>query len=355
MLIMVLDHVRERFYFHHPVSDPINLDETHPELVITRLLAHLCAPTFVFLAGMSGHLYQMKNSASLAQKFLLKRGLFLVLLEILVINFSWYGEYKTLWLQVIWAIGISMLSLGAMIKLPHKTILFSALAIFFGHNLLDSIQVNQDQWGHSLWSILHSKDYIFQSSYLNIKASYPVLPWIGIILLGYCFGSLFSKWREAHQSSKGLFLWGSSSILLFVVLRSLNIYGDPFLRLAYSDTSKYIMSFLNVTKYPPSLDFGLLTIGISLNILALFENLKESSLRFLKVYGSAPLFFYTLHLFVLLFLFKIINAIDSQLTQFDHLYLIWIFAIILNLFLYFPTKWFAQYKRKSQITLLKYF
>lgn len=360
MLIMLLDHVRERFFYHVTVTDPINIEEVSTALFFTRELAHLCAPIFVFLTGLSAWLYAYpkgKPSRS-ASSFLFKRGLFILLVEVTLINFSWYGEYKILFLQVMWAIGISMICLSFMCKLPHKWIGVIGLIIVFGHNTLIDFILTPNDWGFTLWTILYQRGYIYSSDLLSIKASYPVLPWIGVILTGYFTGPLFSDKFTKERRKNILMLIGCCCLSLLIILRGFNIYGEA---LPWEQKDTFIssfMSFINFKKYPPSLDFLLLTIGIGMFLLAFFETVQNRCTTFLKTYGSAPMFFYIFHLYLLLFLYKgsvyLFGTTQVEYFGFDHLWQIWLCTIILSIVLYFPTKAFSNYKIKSKSRWLKY-
>jgi uncharacterized membrane protein len=180
ILLMLVDHVRERFFLHKQVFDPMDINNTEPELFFTRLSAHLCAPIFVFLTGISAWLYANPSSGikRSAPSFLLKRGLILILLEVTLINFSWFGAYNTLYLQVIWAIGLSMIALAGAAYLPRQWIITIGLAIVLGHNLLSPIQFSLGEIGYSAWTILHDRGFLMSDAQVNVKVSYPVLPWI---------------------------------------------------------------------------------------------------------------------------------------------------------------------------------
>ncbi|KXX72402.1 DUF1624 domain-containing protein [Flammeovirga sp. SJP92] len=361
MLIMLLDHVRERFFYHMPVSDPINIDDISVGLFFSRILAHLCAPIFVFLTGLSAWLYAHPKGKAprSASSFLWKRGLFLILIEITLINFSWFGNYQTLYLQVIWAIGVSMISLAFLSKLKHEWVGVLGFLIVFGHNLLTSIHLNEDQIGYTIWSVLYQRGFILPNDFIAIKASYPVLPWIGVILLGYCTGPLFGEKFNAEARLRALVKIGCSSLGLLLVIRGFNIYGETLPWEVRDTFIQSLMSFLNFKKYPPSLDFILLTIGVGCFLLCLFEKVENRFTEFLRTYGSAPMFFYILHLYVLLVAYKILVNIygtnQGEYFGFDHLWQIWLCTIALSLILYLPAKKFSEYKRESTSKWIKYF
>ena len=360
ILLMMVDHVRERFFYHLNVSDPMDLEMTSPALFFTRMTAHLCAPTFVFLTGMAAWLYAnpANKPPRSASSFLLKRGLFLVLIEITLVNFSWFGNFDTIWLQVIWAIGLSMIALSLMVKLPFLVIGLVGLVIVAGHNLLSPITFNPGETGYTLWAILHDRGIIYDGA-IRIKASYPVLPWIGVILLGYCAGPLYARTMDMLARRKRLIGLGLSFLAMLLVLRGFNIYGEVLPWQAQSTALMTLMDFINFTKYPPSLDFLLLTIGIALLMLAWFETLSNKFMDALEVFGSAPMFIYILHLYVLLISYRIALATvgpnAGDLFAFDYVWQIWAVTALLVWALYYPTRAFAKFKHSTTMAWVKYF
>ncbi len=359
ILIMLVDHVREHFFTHHHVIDPMVIEETSTGLFFTRLLAHLCAPIFVFLTGLSVWLYanpKDKSSRSVTA-FLLKRGLFLILLEITLVNFSWSASYNTLYLQVIWAIGLCMICLAFLSKLPRIWIGILGFVIVFGHNLLTPITFETTELGYNFWTILHDRGYLATDSFIDTRISYPVLPWIGVILLGYFMGPLYHHLISAAKRQKILFYLGLSSITLLLILRGWNIYGETLPWETQNSFIKSVMSFLNYTKYPPSLNFLLFTLGIGFLLLSFFERTKGRFSQILKVYGSAPMFFYIIHLYVLVIFHGILifTINKGEVVQVNYVYQLWLISIVLSILLYFPTKKFSNFKRMSKSKLIKYF
>ncbi len=360
MLIMLVDHVRERFYLHMQVSDPMVIEDTSAGLFFSRLAAHFCAPVFVFLTGLSAWLYANPpgKPARSASEFLVKRGLFLILLEVTLINFSWFGRYDNLYLQVMWAIGLSMIALAAIIHLPFRWVGFLGAVIVFGHNALTPIAFVPGEWGYTAWTILHDRGYILHSDWLNIKISYPVLPWIGVICLGYVAGPLFSANTSAQSRSKWLWQMGIAALTLLLVIRGFNLYGETLPWVAGTDTMQTLMSFLNFTKYPPSLDFILLTLGVALPVLAILEKMDNTSTEVLKTFGAAPMFYYIVHLYVLLVLYQLayvlIGPNYGNYVGVNGLHWVWGITFALAMLLYYPTKKFAQFKHGSKHPLLKY-
>ena len=361
IVLMLIDHVRERFYLHMQVSDPMDVETTSPALFFTRLSAHICAPTFVFLTGLSAWLYAHPSSGKVrsASGFLFKRGLFLVLLEITLVNFSWAGSFGTFWLQVIWVIGLSMIALSVLVMLPRWLIGAIGFVIVFGHNLLTPITFQPGEFGYSLWTILHDRGFLLDTDALRIKVSYPLLPWIGVIALGYFAGPLYARTMDAITRRKTLVGLGLGCLALLLVLRGFNIYGESLPWVSGETALQTVMSFLNFTKYPPSLDFLLLTLGIAFLLLAWFENQKNAVVDALEVFGSAPMFFYLLHLYVLLIIYQIILAIvgpnQGDLFGVDHIWWIWIISAVLTFVLYFPTKVFSRFKHGTNLWWVKYF
>lgn len=375
MLIMLLDHVRERFFFHMQVSDPMDLSSTSWGLFVSRFAAHFCAPVFVFLTGVSAWLYANRSHGQprSARAFLIKRGLFLIALEILVINISWMGNYHTLWLQVIWVIGLSMLALAALINLPRPWMALLGFAIVFGHNLLTPIGFQPSEWAYGLWTILHDRGYLISEGALKIKVSYPVLPWMGVILLGYVAGPIFSQkpnanQLEATQRQQTLLKLGISCWVLFALLRGFNIYGETLPWQAGAHLGETLMSVFNLTKYPPSLSFLLVTLGGMFFCLVAFERYFASSGKVggrlarvghgLSVFGSVPMFFYILHLYVLLLLYTlakyVFGANQGEVVGVNSIGWIWLIAALLAVGLYYPVKRFSQYKKNSTQAWIKY-
>lgn len=360
MLIMLLDHVRERFFYHQQVSDPMTLDTTSTELFISRLAAHFCAPIFVFLTGVSAWLYSHPQSSPerSAKGFLIKRGLFLIALECTVITFQWIGNYDMIWLQVIWAIGISMLALALVISLPHFYLAIIGLVIVFGHNLLTPITFLPNEWGYTIWAILHDRGNILSNDYIGIRASYPVLPWIGVIILGYVLGPIYSASFETNKRHQYLISLGLICFVIFAILRGLNIYGET---LDWQQSDSFIMtlkSIFNLTKYPPSLAYLLLTLGGMLLCLSVLEWVKPKYGKVLAIFGSAPMFFYITHLYLLLILYQLaINILGpnyGDLYAFTNIGYVWLTSILLAVLLYFPSKYFSQYKHQSKQAYIKY-
>ena len=361
MVFMLVDHVREIVYAHHAVSDPMNALTIEPALFFTRITSQICAPIFVALTGLSAYLYGQSHSQRETSVFLLKRGLFLIALEFTLVNGAWAAQHwpPTFWLQVIWAIGLSMIALAGLLHLPRAWQLGVGAVIVAGHNLLDGIVLTPASPFYLPWTVLHQRALFDIGGGVAIKISYPVLPWIGVILLGYAIGPWFARGSDPALRMKRLLALGGSMIAAFVLIRFANVYGDhPWTHTG--DSLRTVMSFLSATKYPPSLMFLLPTLGLGLVLLALFEQIQEGRLiPTLAFLGGAPMFFYLLHLYVLKVLYFIAVAVfgNNQGASFgvDHVSAIWLIALVLLAPLYVPSRWFAGFKqRRRDIWWLRY-
>jgi uncharacterized membrane protein len=295
MVLMTLDHVRH--YFTDASFDPLDPDATTIPLYLTRWITHLCAPTFVFLAGVSASLMSQRMAPAQLSRFLVTRGLWLIALELTVINVSWtfMPSYpQGLFLQVIWAIGASMVAMAALVRLPLKTILCIAIILIAGHNLLDGIAPEQFGTWAPIWNLLHVAGPVPFGF-----VAYPILPWIGVMALGYCAGALYRRSAETRQHL--LIVSGCVALATFFVLRLLNGYGDTTAWTEQATLEATLFAFFNVQKYPPSLMYILATLGIAALMLAACERLELRGrigrlLEVLRTFGRVPLFFYVLHI-----------------------------------------------------------
>jgi len=361
MLIMLLDHVRERVLLHLQVSDPMDISQTEPGLFFSRLLAHWCAPVFVFLSGVSAYLYQQKGRP--LTPFLVKRGLVLILLELTLVNFAWLGSYNTLYLQVIWVFGLCMLLLALLHHLPRPVLLVIGLLLVGGHNLLTPIQFSPGESGYWLWTILHDRGFLLApgEAAIAVKISYPLLPWVGVIVLGYLAGSWFQLTAQVRQ--QWLLHSGLMALAVLVLLRGLNLYGETLNWQVQPRALLTLMDVLNFTKYPPSLDFLLLTLGLMCLALRALERAATANpaarwQQVLADFGAAPMFFYLLHLYALLLLYSLLlwvfGANQGQLFGVSHIGWVWLIAVLLALLLYVPTRWFAAFKQRSRWRWVRY-
>ena len=311
MVIMALDHVRD-FFFKADVSgggasvalDPTNLATTTPLLFFTRWITHFCAPTFVFLAGTSAFLMGQKKTKTELSIFLIKRGLWLVFAELVLITLAWtYNPlYNLFILQVIWAIGISMVLFGLVIQLPFWFIFSLGFIIVFGHNLLDYPSINKDLKGGWLADLLYFSNFSIYSLGKDhfFLIVYAFLPWLGVMMLGYCFGKLFANTFDAGRRKRMLLVMGTGLIALFIIIRLMKGYGDPVpMSQQPRGTVFTVLSFFNVNKYPPSLAFLSMTIGTAMLMLVFLENIQNKVTNFFRVYGRVPMLYYILHLYLI--------------------------------------------------------
>lgn len=324
MIIMALDHVRDYFHADAFLYNPLDLSKTNVALYFTRWITHFCAPVFVFLAGTSAFLVGSRKGKKELSSFLLKRGLWLVVLEVTVINFAWFFniQFSFFALTVIGALGIGMIALAGAVQLPFKAILTLGLILVMGHNLLDPVHVPGDGTTAVGWSVLHEAK-AFQLGGILLFIGYPILPWTGIMLLGYCFGTLYQSSVDAAFRKKILLRLGIGMILLFVVLRLAGIYGEPIPWTAQKDAVFTFLSFINVTKYPPSLLYVLITLGPAMIFLAYAENWKGRISQYVIALGRVPMFYYILHLFWIHIL-AVIAALAAGYSFSDMVFSTWV-------------------------------
>lgn len=299
MILMVLDHVRD--FFSNATVAPLDLAHTTPGLFFTRWVTHLCAPTFVLLAGTSAFLWanaRGKRRIELA-RFLVIRGLWLIILELTLVRLAWFFtlDYQISLAQVIWALGWSMVALAGFVLLPRWLTLGVAVVMIVGHNLLDGLPTSGDGIWMILWTVLHQGGLLGPASGPQLLVLYPLIPWLGVMAAGYCLGPLL-LW-ERHRRRIWLMRIGLGLCLSFLVLRIINRYGDPLPWSEQHNSLVTLMSFLNVEKYPPSFLFLLLTMGPALIALAVLDQPLGLWARAIATFGRVPLFFYVLHLFVI--------------------------------------------------------
>jgi len=299
MIIMALDHSREYFHATAQIDNPLNLGTTTPVLFFTRYITHFCAPGFVFLSGISAWLQHQRKSTSELSKFLITRGIWLIILDVVVITFGTTANpfFDFIIIQTLWAIGISMAILGLVIWLPFPLIFILGLIIVLGHNLMDKVEAVQQQlpiW----WHLMHKQAPVHLWGNHTLFIFYPFLPWSGLMMLGYCCGKIFTRFHGTTRNRKLLVL-GLSLLIFFIVLRYTNAYGDPQPWSIQKNAMYTVMSFLKVQKYPPSLLFLSITIGFVLIALAAFSNVRSRLSSMIITYGRVPMFFYIVHFYIL--------------------------------------------------------
>ncbi len=305
MVIMALDHVRDYFHIGANIDDPLNLATTTPLLYFTRWITHFCAPVFVFLSGTSIYLQSLRKTKKELSAFLIKRGLWLIFAEFFIISLAWTFDpmYHVHPMQVIWAIGISMVILGLVILagLPYKLILALGLIIVFGHNLLDIPESAPGFKAGFWWDLFHSGFFKLYSYAPNhyVMMVYPFVAWTGVMMLGYCTGIFFSaKYTEA-QRRKILQWLGMGLIAFFVTARFINVYGDPVKWTAQEDGLYTFLSFMKVNKYPPSLLYLCIMIGPALLLLSFLDKIKNGFTNSMLVFGRTAFFYYIIHLYLI--------------------------------------------------------
>jgi uncharacterized membrane protein len=298
MIIMAIDHVRDYFHAGAFVNDPMDLQTTTPVLFFTRWITHYCAPLFMFLSGVSASLVGERKGLAHLTPFLVKRGIWLIFLELTVVCFAWFFNpmFTTQLFAVIWALGWSMICLAGFIHLPKWLTISMGLLLVFGHNLLDVVHVSSPFAASFAWSVLHERSF-FHIGAVNVIPAYPLIPWIGVMALGYCLGSIYKKDSDATKRKRFLMYAGLASIFLFIAIRYSNFYGDSSKWKVQALPLHTVFSFLSVSKYPPSLLYLLMTIGPGLVFLSLTENTNGGIAQRIKTIGRVPLFFYLAHLY----------------------------------------------------------
>ncbi len=375
MVIMAIDHVRD--YFSLTPFDPADLSQTDAGFFFTRWITHFCAPIFVFLSGTSAWLYRRNKQASNGELavFLLTRGLWLMLLEVTLINFLWQFTINLILLQVIWVIGLSMVCMAGLIWLPRWAIGLFGLLLVVGHNgVLDPIESSQFGGAAWVWNLLHVNAWIpYPNSNLwGLAQAYPLIPWVGVMALGYWFGGIVEL--PAARRNRWLLGCGLLAISVFFGLRWFNLYGEPGIAPAIAvwnseprGTLGSLMAFLNTTKYPPSLLFLCMTLGPALLLLPSLERWRGRAAEVLVIFGRVPFLFYVLHIALIHIGSLIWNKLTLGRWQFHYLnsqpwpegyepqlwptYLVWLIVVSL---LYWPCKWFVGYRKTHSHWWLSY-
>jgi len=291
MALMALDHTRNFFsdYGFNP------RDVTEPALFLTRWITHFCAPTFILLTGLSAWLYGRGKSTSELSRFLLTRGLWLILLE-----FGWSfdpGLPASVGGGIIWVIGACMVLMAALVYLPRAGLVAFALVLISGHNLLDGVRPEDLGAASGLWHVLHQPGRIALGGGFTAYVLYPIVPWIGVMAAGYALGPVMA--RPPQERQRILFGLGVSITIGFFLLRASNLYGDPAPWTVQETALATALSFLNCQKYPPSLLFLMMTLGPALMLLASFEHVRGRVADWLRIFGQVPFFFYVTHIYLI--------------------------------------------------------
>lgn len=370
IVIMALDHVHD--FFGVPGANPVNLATTTVPLFFTRWVTHFCAPVFFLLTGTGAFLTLRRMSKRELSGFLLTRGLWLIVLEAVVMRFAlqFNVDYQVTLLIVLWALGWAMIVLAGLIYLPTWVLVTAGVAMVAGHNLLDGIAATASGALAPLWTVLHVPGFLITGPH-TVFVTYPLVPWLGVTALGYALGQVYA-W-DAGRRQAWLLRLGLALTVGFVVLRWLNIYGDPFRWSAQRSPLWTLVSFLNTQKYPPSLLFLLMTLGPALLLLRVFDVGTPRLLRPVLAFGKVPLFFYVLHFYLIHLLAVAVCYVgygdvggmfrSPDLGHFPFtappgwgLGLPWIYAIWIGvvLALYPLCRWYAGLKRRRRDWWLSY-
>jgi uncharacterized membrane protein len=370
MIIMALDHVRD--VFGDLAASPTNLATTTAPLFFTRWVTHICAPVFFLLTGTGSYLARRRMSQGELSRFLLTRGLWLILLELTVARFLWQFnvDYRLTMLTVLWALGWAMIVLGVLVHLPTWIVATFGLVLIAGHNLLDSIQAAAFGRLEPIWHILHAPGFVINGDH-TVFVPYVLIPWIGVTAVGYSLGQVFS-W-EANRRRRFLLTAGLAVVGLFLVLRAVNVYGDPSHWERQKSGLFTLISFINTSKYPPSLLFLLMTLGPALLLLRAFDRRTPTVFRPALIVGRVPLFYYLLHILLIHLLAVVVSLVrfggvhwmfesptvdKFPVTQppgwplsLPWVYLIWVSVVVT---LYPFCRWFAGVKQRRRDAWLSY-
>jgi uncharacterized membrane protein len=366
MIIMALDHVREYVHF---LIEPVDMQHTWPMLFFTRWITHFCAPLFMFLAGTGAFLSlgRGKSKRDLA-RFLFTRGVFLIAAEQTIMQVGWTFRFQLLpfHVAILGALGLAMVALSGLIFLPPSLIIGLSAAMVLLHNAFDNFHAAS--WGDMrwIWGLLHEGGAFGPPTAPLLTVDYPLIPWIGVMALGYAFGSVLKM--EASKRHRTLYFIGGFLTLVFFVLRWANVYGDPHPWQVYPTASLTVISFFRCAKYPPSLLFLLMTIGPGIAVLPLLERVKNRVGEWIIVYGRVPMFYYILHVYL-------VHAIAMGLAAAGHraipripsfmldqvpanwgfplwvVYVVWMVVVVA---LYPVCRWYAELKKRRNDWWLGY-
>ena len=377
MVIMALDHVRDFVHRAAMVASPTDLTQTTPILFLTRWVTHICAPTFMFTAGMGAFFWwHQRRTRRQLSTFLLTRGVWLIVLELTVMRVAYDFDVSLrdpVLLLVLWVLGACMVGLAAMIWLPARALAALSIAIIVLHNSLDRVRASQFGAAAWLWNLMHAPG-AFRVGGVSVIVGYPLVPWIAVMALGFVAGHVFLMDTSARR--RRLIVAGAVSTLAFVAIRALNVYGDPAPWSPQQDTATTMLSFLNTTKYPPSLAFLLMTLGPAMLMLAFFDRPALTPSHPLVVFGRVPLFYFVGHFFTahvvavvlalfrygrnaLAFIFHPVPSMGGPADLFPpafgydlwFAYLVWALIVLA---LYPACRWFARIKSSRRNWWLSY-
>ena len=297
MILMAIDHTRD--YFGNLAANPTNLATTTVPLFLTRWITHICAPVFFLLTGTGAFLSLQRFSRSELSRFLLTRGLWLILLELTVIRFLWQFnvDYQLTMITVIWALGWAMIVLALMVRFPEWVAIAFGLTLIAGHNLLDGVDPATLGAFQPVWQILHVPGILLNEPGRVIFLAYPLIPWIGVTAIGYGLGQVY-RW-DGERRRRFLLRAGLAAVGAFLLLRAINVYGDPRPWSPQESGIFSVLSFINTNKYPPSLLFLLMTLGPALLLLRMLDRQTPGVLRPALTFGRVPMFYYLMHILLL--------------------------------------------------------
>jgi uncharacterized membrane protein len=369
MIVMALDHTRD--FFGIPGQNPtaLGMGGATAALFFTRWITHFCAPTFFLLTGTGAYLSRRRKSTGELARYLFTRGLWLLFLEVVVLRcfaYQFNVDYHVTFLLVLWALGWAMIALSLLIRLPLPAIATFGTVLIVGHDLLDGIKS-----ANPLWTVLHSPFFLLNTPDHVVFVSYPLIPWIGVTAVGYALGSIYD-W-DAGRRRAFLVRMGAALTVAFVALRAVNVYGDPSRWETQKTPLFTLLSFLNTSKYPPSLLFLLMTLGPALLLLRAFDGGTPRLFKPALIIGRVPLFYYVLHFF-LIHLIAVITAYARYGTahwmfespdlahypfsappgwgyQLPRIYLTWAVVVLLC---YPFCSWFAALKQRRSDVWLSY-
>jgi uncharacterized membrane protein len=351
----------------------LNPDTTNLALYATRWITHFCAPTFVFLSGLSAWLQSRRKSKKELSRFLITRGIWLIIADLIVMSFAFTADihYGFFILETLWSIGAGMVILGLMIHLPFKIILATGLLIFFGHNLIDIAERSRQTPVPIWWNLLHQQGIKPLDGGHSLLILYPFLSWAGLMMLGYCCGKFFTGMESLKRNR--ILLWtGVGAIVFFIIMRAINWYGDPRPWKQQPTGLKTFFAFMNVQKYPPSLLFLCATIGPGLIFLSLIKNTKSQLAKIITVYGRVPFFYFILHFYILRIAqvitylgrghsvaegMKGVPGLPFKFSMPGEGYSLWVVYgiwIAIVIIMYPLCKWFSNYKQKHKDWWLSY-
>ena len=309
IIFMALDHTRDYFHVDSFLFNPSDPEKSNMILFLTRWITHYCAPAFGFLAGISAYLIGKRKTKLELSSFLLKRGIWLIFIELSIILYAWSFNFhfNSIGLMVIWSLGISMIFLAAIIHLSMNNILILSLVIILGHNLLDNTHFNDS----ILWSVLHERGQFTLADGIKLRIVYPIVPWIGVMSLGYYFGKFYEKTVIPEYRKKLFTKIGLICIAGFFAIRGINGYGNSDPWVLFDTFSQSFISFMDPSKYPPSLTYLLMTLGPAILFLGNSENLKGRVVDFCSTFGKVPFFFYIIHIYVIHLLATILAEVTG--------------------------------------------